>query len=289
MADTTDLAGPAPDLPQAEVHHEHRDVSGGWLRPTVFGAMDGLVSNFALIAGVAGASSSSTQIALAGWAGLVGGAFSMAAGEYISVQSQNESTEAELAVERHELQHNAAAEEAELAQMYVARGVDQDVAEKVAHQLSRSPEQALLVHAQEELGVDPQQLPSPYTARVLLVRLVQRRGRPAAAALPVRCHEHRGLGRAGRARSLRGGRAVLALHQPPLGVRRAEAARIRSARRGRHLRRRVPVRRHGRPERAAKPPFYANSRCSSRVRAGLTAMSPSLATVCPPRERDSEP
>ena len=134
------------------------------MRPTVFGAMDGLVSNFALIAGVAGASSSSTQIALAGWAGLVGGAFSMAAGEYISVQSQNESTEAELAKERHELTHNAAAEEAELAQMYVARGVDPDIAAKVAGQLSRSPEQALLVHAQEELGVDPQQLPSPRTA-----------------------------------------------------------------------------------------------------------------------------
>src|SRR5205823_3886022 len=81
MADpTTDL----PDIPNPEVHHDHRDVSGGWLRPTVFGMMDGLVSNFALIAGIAGASASSTQVALAGWAGLVGGAFSMATGEYVS-------------------------------------------------------------------------------------------------------------------------------------------------------------------------------------------------------------
>jgi VIT1/CCC1 family predicted Fe2+/Mn2+ transporter len=165
MSDPTkDLTDDLPDLPNAEIHHDHRDVSGGWLRPTVFGMMDGLVSNFALIAGVAGASSSSSQVSLAGLAGLVGGAFSMATGEYISVQSQNESTHAELAVERHELIHNSAAEQAELAQSYVARGVDQETAAKVAEQLSRDPDQALLIHAQEELGVDPTQLPSPWTA-----------------------------------------------------------------------------------------------------------------------------
>ena len=153
-----------PDLGNPEIHHDHRDVSGGWLRPTVFGMMDGLVSNAALIAGVAGASSSSSAIALAGWAGLVGGAFSMAAGEYISVQSQNESTRAEVEVERHELKHNAAAELAELTQMYIGRGVDAQTAAKVAEQLSRDPDQALLIHAQEELGVDPTQLPSPWVA-----------------------------------------------------------------------------------------------------------------------------
>ncbi|MCU1658392.1 MAG: rane protein [Pseudonocardiales bacterium] len=153
-----------PQLPNPEVHHDHRDVSGGWLRPTVFGMMDGLVSNFALIAGVAGASASSTQIALAGWAGLVGGAFSMATGEYVSVQSQNESTSAEIEVERHELKHNAEAELAELTQMYVNRGVEPGLAEQVARQLSRDPDQALLIHAQEELGVDPHQLPSPWIA-----------------------------------------------------------------------------------------------------------------------------
>src|SRR3954464_11193616 len=147
-----------------EIHHQHRDVSRGWLRPTVFGMMDGLVSNFALIAGIAGASSSSSQIALAGWAGLVGGAFSMSAGEFISVQSQNESTEAELQIERHELLNNAEAELAELAQMYVERGVERELAEKVARQLSHDPDQALMIHAQEELGVDPTQLPSPVTA-----------------------------------------------------------------------------------------------------------------------------
>jgi VIT1/CCC1 family predicted Fe2+/Mn2+ transporter len=153
-----------PKLPDPEIHHTHRDVSGGWLRPTVFGMMDGLVSNFALIAGVAGASASSSSVALAGGAGLVGGAFSMATGEYISVQSQNESTHAEVAVERHELKHNAAAELAELTQMYIGRGVEPDLAAKVAKQLSHDPEQALLIHAQAELGVNPAKLPSPWTA-----------------------------------------------------------------------------------------------------------------------------
>jgi vacuolar iron transporter family protein len=148
----------------AEIHHDHRDVTGGWLRPTVFGTMDGLVSNFALIAGVAGASVPSHQVVLAGLAGLVGGAFSMATGEYVSVQSQNESARAEIAVERHELTHNAEAELAELAQLYVDRGVDPDLAEKVARQLSVDPEQALEIHAREELGVDPRDLPSPLVA-----------------------------------------------------------------------------------------------------------------------------
>jgi vacuolar iron transporter family protein len=161
---TSDLAQELPDLPNPEIHHDHRDVSGGWLRPTVFGMMDGLVSNFALIAGVAGASASSTSVSLAGLAGLVGGAFSMATGEYISVQSQNESTHHEVEKERRELKHNAAAEQAELTQMYISRGVDADTAAKVSAQLSKDPDQALLIHAQEELGVDPTQLPSPWTA-----------------------------------------------------------------------------------------------------------------------------
>ncbi|HEY7046436.1 MAG TPA: VIT1/CCC1 transporter family protein [Jatrophihabitantaceae bacterium] len=149
-----------------EIHHQHRDVSGGWLRPTVFGMMDGLVSNFALIAGVAGAGSSVSvhAVSLAGLAGLVGGAFSMAAGEYVSVQSQNESARAEIDIERHELKVNSAAEQAELAQMYVERGVDPALARRVAAQLSRDPDQALTIHVREELGMDPQGLPSPYTA-----------------------------------------------------------------------------------------------------------------------------
>src|SRR5436190_14448064 len=104
--------GPMTDAPALERdaeqhHHAHRDVNGGWLRPAVFGAMDGLVSNFALIAGIAGGQASKQVVVLAGLAGLAAGAFSMAAGEYISVASQSEMTEAEIAVERYELQHNA--------------------------------------------------------------------------------------------------------------------------------------------------------------------------------------
>jgi len=152
------------DKPAPEVHHQHRDVTGGWLRPTVFGAMDGLVSNFALIAGVAGADVSNHQVILVGLAGLVGGAFSMATGEYVSVRSQNESSLAEIAVERHELAFNPVAEVEELANVYIARGVDPALAVQVARQLSRDPDQALSIHAREELGVDPDDLPSPWTA-----------------------------------------------------------------------------------------------------------------------------
>jgi len=159
-ADVTEL----PERVNPEIHHQHHDVAGGWLRPTVFGMMDGLVSNFALIAGFAGGHSSSRIVVLAGLAGLIAGACSMAAGEFISVQSQNESTHAEIAVEAHELKHNAEAELDELAQSYVARGVDRELAYEVARQLSRDPEQALLIHAQEELGVDPGNLPSPRVA-----------------------------------------------------------------------------------------------------------------------------
>jgi VIT1/CCC1 family predicted Fe2+/Mn2+ transporter len=126
--------------------------------------MDGLVSNFALIVGFRGGQADPKLISLAGLAGLVAGAFSMATGEYISVQTQNESTRAEIEVERHELRHNAAAEQDELAEMYVARGVDRELAAQLAEQLSRDPDQALLIHAQEELGVDPTQLPSPWVA-----------------------------------------------------------------------------------------------------------------------------
>lgn len=148
----------------AEIHHEHRDVTGGWLRPAVFGAMDGLVSNFALIAGVSGGSAGHKVIVLAGLAGLVAGAFSMAAGEYISVASQSELAEAEIEVERRELVRNPGAEEAELAQLYAARGLDPELAAEVARQLSSDPEEALEIHAREELGVDPEHLPSPVLA-----------------------------------------------------------------------------------------------------------------------------
>lgn len=154
----------SPGGPSAEVHHSHTDVSGGWLRAAVFGAMDGLVSNFALIAGMAGGGVSSTTVVLAGFAGLGAGAFSMAAGEYISVRSQNELAERELRVERLELERNASGELAELAHSYIERGVDPDLAFEVARQISRDTDRAVRVHAMLELGVDPQQLASPVVA-----------------------------------------------------------------------------------------------------------------------------
>lgn len=149
-----------------EIHHGHRDVNGGWLRPTVFGMMDGLCSNFALIAGVAGASTSSKAVVLAGLAGLSGGAFSMATGEYTSVQSQNESIMAEVDKERQELRVNAESERLELAGMYVRLGVEEALARAVALELSKDEERALDIHVYEELGVDRHDLPSPWIAAI---------------------------------------------------------------------------------------------------------------------------
>jgi len=150
---------------RAEAHgHQHKDVSGGWLRPAVFGAMDGLVTNVSLIAGVGGGGGSPHTIVLTGLAGLAAGAFSMAAGEYVSVSSQNELVYSEVAKERRELEVNAAAEQAELAGMLRARGVSPATARQAAAEISAHPEKALAVHTLEELGVDPGELPSPVVA-----------------------------------------------------------------------------------------------------------------------------
>lgn len=160
-------AGPAPGNPERvtpEHHHDHRDVTGGWLRPAVFGIMDGLVSNTALIAGVAGGGAASRTVVLAGFAGLAAGAFSMATGEWVSVSSQSELARAEIEIEKSELRRVPKAEQAELAAIYRARGVDGATADEVARQLSRDPEQAWRAHAREELGIDPDDLPSPWTA-----------------------------------------------------------------------------------------------------------------------------
>ena len=149
----------------AEQHlHTHRDVNGGWLRPAVFGAMDGLVSNVALIAGVAGADATAHVVLLAGIAGLLAGAFSMAVGEWTSVKSQTELVRSEIAKERRELVRRPEAEQAELAALFAHRGVPRELAKKVAHELSQDPELAWRIHVREELGVDPDNLPSPYVA-----------------------------------------------------------------------------------------------------------------------------
>lgn len=147
-----------------EVHHTHRDVSGGWLRPAVFGAMDGTVSNIALITGVAAAGASSHTILVTGLAGLLAGAFSMAVGEWTSVRSQSELVHAEIAKERRELVRRPEAEQAELAHLFFSRGLSRPLAAEVARELSRDPESLWRIHVREELGVDPDALPSPYVA-----------------------------------------------------------------------------------------------------------------------------
>jgi vacuolar iron transporter family protein len=146
--------------------HEHRDVSGGWLRPTVFGAMDGLVTNVSLIAGVGGGGLDRSRIVLTGLAGLVAGAFSMATGEFTSVTSQNELVRAEVELERRQLAAYPEEEQAELAGALESKGLNRRLAREVAEQVSQDPDEALRLHAQEELGVDPHELPSPVVAAV---------------------------------------------------------------------------------------------------------------------------
>jgi len=132
--------------------HRHRDVSGGWLRPTVFGAVDGLVTNTSLIAGLGGGGVSSHTVILTGVAALVAGAFSMGTGEYVSVTNQNELVHAEVATERTMHARFPAAEQAELAETFAGYGADEET--------------ALRLHTREELGVDPFELPSALVAGV---------------------------------------------------------------------------------------------------------------------------
>jgi vacuolar iron transporter family protein len=152
---------------RAEAHgHHHADVTGGWLRAAVFGSMDGLVTNTALVAGVGGGGVSPGTIVLSGVASLVAGAISMSLGEYTSVKTQNEQLDLEVAKERRELERNAEGELAELTQMIRARGVDDDLAHQVAVQLSRDPEVALRLHVVAEIGLNPDEKPSQMVAGV---------------------------------------------------------------------------------------------------------------------------
>ena len=154
----------ADSRPAALDDAHHADVSGGWLRPAVFGAMDGLVTNIALIAGVGGGGVTPHSVVLTGVAGLVAGAISMGLGEYTSVRAQNEQIEHEIAKERRELERNPAAEAQELAELWIRRGLPPRLAHEVAQALAANPEEALRVHAQEELGIDPHDRPSPWVA-----------------------------------------------------------------------------------------------------------------------------
>ena len=137
---------------------------GGNLRAAVFGVNDGLISNASLIMGVAGANAQNATILLTGIAGMVAGAFSMAAGEYVSVRSQREMYEYQIGLERDELEEYPEEEAHELALIYEARGIDPDEAMRMATKIIADPERALDTLAREELGLNPEDLGSPWGA-----------------------------------------------------------------------------------------------------------------------------
>jgi vacuolar iron transporter family protein len=143
----------------------HRSGRSGTLRAIIFGVSDGLVSNLSLVMGVAGAASGNPRfILLAGIAGLLAGAFSMAAGEYISMQSQRELFERQIELERAELEAMPEEEEAELAASYRSKGFAPDEAARIAHRIFQDPAKALDMLVREELGLDPEELGSPWGA-----------------------------------------------------------------------------------------------------------------------------
>jgi VIT1/CCC1 family predicted Fe2+/Mn2+ transporter len=163
VADPVTASHPHRDEPEGP-GHEHRDITGGWQRAAVFGVSDGLTTNVALILGISGAHPPAGFVRLAGLAGLVGGAFSMAAGEWLSMRAQSELLERELALERRELARAPDRERRELAALYRRRGIDRQTSDAMARQVMSDPDTALEVHAREEMGVNPASLGSPVSA-----------------------------------------------------------------------------------------------------------------------------
>jgi VIT1/CCC1 family predicted Fe2+/Mn2+ transporter len=159
--------GHAPPIAGAGVEHRHRRLGGGGnLRAAVFGVNDGLVSNASLILGVAAASPDNHFVLLTGLAGLCAGAFAMAAGEYVSVRSQRELFEYQIGLERDELKEYPEAEAQELALIYAEKGLSRKEAERLAKRIVADPEHALDTLAREELGLNPDELGSPWGAAV---------------------------------------------------------------------------------------------------------------------------
>ena len=160
---------PGHAMPRAGsgAEHRHRGLHGGGnLRAAVFGVNDGLVSNASLILGIAGANPDPHVVLLAGVAGMAAGAFAMAAGEYVSVRSQRELFEYQIGLERDELQEYPEAEAQELALIYAAKGVPPKEARQLADKLVADPEHALDTLAREELGLNPEELGSPWGAAI---------------------------------------------------------------------------------------------------------------------------
>ena len=160
-------AGHAPPTAGSRIEHRHRGLGGGGnLRAAVFGVNDGLVSNASLILGIAGANPDPHVVLLAGVAGMAAGAFAMAAGEYVSVRSQRELFEYQIGLERDELEEYPEAEAQELALIYAAKGVPPKEARQLADKLVADPEHALDTLAREELGLNPEELGSPWGASI---------------------------------------------------------------------------------------------------------------------------
>jgi len=143
---------------------EHGEADGGWLRPAVFGVSDGLVSNAALVLGVAAGQATPQVVLLAGIAGLLAGAFSMAAGEWISVQAQREAFEHELQREKDHIARYPLEEAQHMASILGGAGLPSEVVERLVHELASRPEANLDFHARIELGIDPSRLDSPWVA-----------------------------------------------------------------------------------------------------------------------------
>jgi VIT1/CCC1 family predicted Fe2+/Mn2+ transporter len=159
------LTEQGPALPRARRREPwHRDVQGGAARAAVFGISDGLVSNISLILGFAGAAPAPSVVRLAGIAGLLSGACSMAAGEYVSMRAQTELFTRELHVEAAQITEDPAGEHAQLVEIFTRRGIEPETAQVLASEHMRTPELALLTHAREELGIDPTDLGSPWGA-----------------------------------------------------------------------------------------------------------------------------
>jgi VIT1/CCC1 family predicted Fe2+/Mn2+ transporter len=159
------MSGGSPGAPSiVGTERWHVGTRGGGLRAAIFGINDGLVSNFSLVMGFAGAEARPEYVILAGVAGLLAGSFSMAAGEYVSMRAQRELFEQQIAMEKQELEMSPKEEEEELALIYQAKGVPEDEARTLARRIVANPKVAIDTLAREELGLDPSQLGSPWIA-----------------------------------------------------------------------------------------------------------------------------
>ena len=228
---THPMHGHTSQAPGGEMGQRHRGIgSGGNLRAAVFGVNDGLISNASLIMGMAGATSSNALLLLSGAAGLIAGAFSMAAGEYVSVRSQREMFEYQIGLEKEELDHYPEEEAEELALIYQARGLPREDAVRLATQLTADPARALDTLAREELGLNPDDLGSPWGAALFSFTAFAI-GSAAAVFSRQRHPEYGDRDFADGHRIIRRGRDVVAIHRPQRVVERHAHVEYRRCRR----------------------------------------------------------